>query len=76
MNNDRRKKLAAILQKIEDAKSELESLRDEEQDYYDNMPEGIQAGEKGDKSQTAIDAMESAIDDLDSVHSSIEEATQ
>lgn len=37
---------------------ELGELRDEEQDYFDNMPEGLQGGEKGEKAQAAIDAME------------------
>ena len=39
MNKIRRKALEEIRTKIEDVKSDLEMLRDEEQEYIDNMPE-------------------------------------
>ena len=39
MNNTRRKALEDINRKLEDIKSDLEMLRDEEQEYIDNMPE-------------------------------------
>ena len=45
----------------EELKDEVESIRDEEQEYFDNMPEGLQGGEKGEKAQEAIDALERAI---------------
>lgn len=37
------------------------TLRDEEQDYFDNMPESLQAGEKGEKAEAAINAMENVV---------------
>lgn len=42
--------------------SALEGIRDEEQEAYDNMPESFQNGDKGEQSQAAIEALESAID--------------
>src|SRR6266567_4390623 len=39
---------------VENAKSELESLRDELQDWYDNLPEGFRNGDKGDRLQEAV----------------------
>lgn len=44
---------------IEDAVSELECLRDELQEWYDNLPDSFQQSEKGDEIQNAIDAFES-----------------
>lgn len=41
------RKLAALHSLAEEAQAEAEELRDEEQDYYDNMPESLQGGEKG-----------------------------
>lgn len=76
MNKQRRKALEDTKQKIEDVLEELKILQQEEQDYYDNMPEGIQAGEKGDISQTAIDEMESAISSLEDAISNIETAVE
>lgn len=66
--------LEAIKEKTADVQSQLETLRDEEQEYYDNMPEGLQAGEKGDKAQEAVDNLDSAVSETETAHDSIEEA--
>lgn len=73
MNNTRRKSIEDIKAKIgslmsqltEEIKSQLEDIRDEEQDYFDNMPESFQIGERGALAQSAIDNLESAISDID-----------
>ena len=72
MNNARRKQIQEIAGKLSDLiplKDDLESIKDEEQEYYDNMPEGIQSGEKGEKAREAIEALESLINALDEVES-------
>lgn len=51
---------------LDEIKSGIESCQSDEQDYYDNMPEGIQMSERGDKAQAAIEAMSDAISDIDS----------
>ncbi len=76
MNAARRKSLDAIFAMIEEAKSQLETLRDEEQETYDNLPESFQNGEKGEKAQTAIDAMESAISNIEDACNEIETAKE
>jgi hypothetical protein len=53
MNNKRR----ARLHKIND---ELENLIYEEQEAFDNMPEGIQESERGTISEEAVNYMEDA----------------
>lgn len=67
MNNTRRKELCTIIQKIEVILNDLEQVRDEEQDCFDNLPEGIADSERGEK-------FEECIDNLDSAISSIEES--
>lgn len=47
MNKTRRKAIDDVVAKLQELRDEVESLRDEEQDYYDNMPESFQNGEKG-----------------------------
>lgn len=47
--------------------SDLEELRDELQDRLDNMPEGLQEGDVGQLLQERIDALDSAISDLESI---------
>jgi methyl-accepting chemotaxis protein len=50
---------------IEEAKSEIETVKDEEQEAYDNMPESLQNGDRGQVVQQAIDSMEEASGNLD-----------
>lgn len=76
MNMDRRKQLDAISQILADAREQIEALRDEEQDYYDNMPEGIQSGEKGDTAEAAVSAMDDAISSIEEAEQSLTDAAQ
>ena len=71
MNKDRRKQIkteetdaSEIVSKVEDMVSNLEEIRDEEQEYLDNMPENMQDGEKGDIARAAVESLESVIDAL------------
>ena len=47
--------------------SELSSILNEEQDAFDNMPEGLQSSYRGMCSEDAIDSMAEASDKLDEV---------
>lgn len=52
--------------KLDEFKSRVESIRDEEQEKYDNMPESLQGGDKGDAMQEGIQYLEDSMDALDS----------
>lgn len=62
-----------IMGKLEDLKSEIESHRDDEQAYYDNMPESLQSGDKGDAATEAVNYMETAIEKIDEMLEAWEE---
>lgn len=81
MNKERRAAIAKAISLIEDAegkiaeaKSMLEEARDDEQDYYDNMPESFQGGEKGIAAEAAISDIEDAITQLEDMETSAESA--
>jgi flagellar biosynthesis chaperone FliJ len=74
MNKTRRNDLSKIIAQIEEAKCNLETLRDEEQDYFDNKPENMQSGDKGSAAESAISEMEDAISNLESTIANIETA--
>ncbi|HIW32330.1 MAG TPA: hypothetical protein IAA29_06045 [Candidatus Paenibacillus intestinavium] len=76
MNNTRRKLLQSILDKLNDCSSELENIRDEEQDAFDNFPEGLQVSERGEAMENAISEMEDAISNIEDAISSIETAME
>ena len=56
MNAQGRKEIAKHIASLKNIKSILESMRDDEEMKYDNMPEGLQESERGDQMQEAIDA--------------------
>lgn len=78
MNKERRKAIADLIEDIEkidfeDIKSRIENIRDEEQEYFDNMPESFQMGDKGQRAEEAISYLEEADSAVDEVLSQIEE---
>lgn len=77
MNATRRKQLEKIADKIDELNAELESLRDDEQNAYDNMPESLQDSERGERMTTIIDYLDDATsslsDTIDYIESAINE---
>ncbi len=67
MNRTRREKIDSLIEQLDVLKSDIESLTDDEQTAYDNLPETIQTGNRGELMMSAIDNLESAV-------SSVEEA--
>lgn len=61
MNNTRRKSLRELIEKTEGIKQEIEEIKTEEEEYYNNMPSSVQAGEKGDRAQTVIEYLDEAM---------------
>ena len=74
MNNQRREKIRKLKTQIDLIKTdlkkvsgELSSILNEEQNAFDNMPEGLQGSYRGMCSEDAIDNMEEASEKLDEV---------
>ena len=74
MNEARRNALKDICERISAIKSDLEIERDAEQEYFDNMPENMQGGEKGEQAEAVVEALSSAADNLENIISDIEGA--
>lgn len=74
MNNARRRRISELKTQIDfannyikEASKKLSSVLSEEQDAFDNMPEGLQSSYRGMCSEDAIDSMEEACEKLDEV---------
>lgn len=76
MNNSRRKELEKAVSLLEEAQSIIETCRDEEQDYLDNMPENLQSSEKHDVAENAVYCLDTAYDSLSEVIDSVNSATE
>lgn len=76
MNQARRKQLDEIIGKAQILIEKLEAIKEEEEEYRDNMPENLQGTEKYEKSESACDSMQEAIDYLEDVVTAIESAQE
>ena len=74
MNKQRRKDLDDALKLISDARNIVENARDEEQEYFDNMPESFQFGDKGQDAEAAASNLDEAVNAFDEIESYISEA--
>lgn len=67
MNKTNQGILDNCLTAIQQAYDTLSEVREEESTSYDNLPESIQLGDRGDEMQEAIDTLDDAISYLDDV---------
>lgn len=75
MNAKRRKEIERLYTKLEDIKADIENIRDEEEEAYDNLPESLLDGERGEKMQDAIANLENATTSIDDVLDYLNDAT-
>jgi hypothetical protein len=80
MNRQRRKTIEAVKKRIEDtladAITDLESVKDEEEEALENLPESLQDSDQAETMREAVSALEnaiSALEDLD-IEDSLDEA--
>lgn len=56
---------------LDEALNLLSEARDEEQDYYDNMPESFQNGDKGEAAQDAVNNLNGACGSIEDASSTL-----
>ena len=66
-SNSRAARFQAALDKVSEAHSDLECLRDELQNWLDNLPENLQSSSKADQLQEAIDELENLINSCEEI---------
>jgi len=74
MNAQRRKDIQRAIELLDEANQILSAAADEEQEYYDNMPESIQGGERGEAADAAADRLADAAADVDAARSNAQES--
>lgn len=74
MNKARRKELERAVDLLYQAKEIIESVRDDEQEAYDNLPESIQYSERGEQMSENVDTLDNAADyDIEDIITNINE---
>lgn len=76
MNKLRRKSLQALSEKLDELKSELEDIQQQEEEYRDNIPENLQGSDRYDKADSACSDLFDAVSSIEEALDSIESAIQ
>lgn len=74
MNKQRRKLLQEQLDKLEEIREQIEFLKDEEQEYVDNMPDNLQGSERHESAEAMVSNLEEAVSNIEEAISQITEA--
>lgn len=73
MNKQRRKYIATALVYLEHALDIIETAKNEEEDAFYNLPEGIQESERGEQMEEYISTLEEIFDNIEYAHEQISE---
>ena len=73
MNKARRKAIEEIIDQMGTLKEQIESVCEEEQEAYDNLPESIQYSERGDSMSDYITDLDDAASSIDDVMSTLQD---
>ena len=73
MNKERRKKVTDAIAAIGKIEELIQNILDDEQEAFDNMPEGLQASDNGMASEEAQENLDAAIDALEEAIGYLEE---
>jgi hypothetical protein len=76
MNKQRRKEIQDIVDRLDVIMTDMESVRDDEQDYMDGFPENLQGSVKYEKAEENVDNLGCACDSLEEVISFLEAAME
>lgn len=74
MNKARREAITKLADQLDAIRGEIEALRDEEQEYFNNMPESLQGGDKGQDAEQAVASLDDAINEIESALDSLNSA--
>lgn len=76
MNNERRKRLAEAQALLADAAQIISEVQADEQDAFDNLPEGLQASERGERMEEIANALEEATNEIDNIVETLNDCSE
>lgn len=76
MNKQRRKFIRELIEQATALSQQIEEVLNEEQDYYDYMPENLQGSERGQNAEEAISCLEEAQYSIEDCISNLESAIE
>lgn len=83
MNKARRKAISDLIDRLDTLKgladeirSDLEAIKDEEREAFENLSESFQGSDRGQAMEAAADALEEAVGALDEIGGNVDQAVE
>ena len=76
MNKARREMIRKVIEALDDARVMLDEIREEEEDYMNNIPENLTGSERYEKAEESVYNMEDAVSTLEEMVSTLEEVIE
>jgi chaperonin cofactor prefoldin len=76
MNNQRRKEIKKIIDRLDIIKNEIEQICNDEEDYHDNIPENLQDSDRAMSSEEAIDNLNEVLENIENAIDNLESAME
>ena len=73
MNKARRNAIEKIIDQLGTLKEQLDSIGEEENDAFDNLPESIQYSERGEAMEENISDIDRAVSDIEDIMSTLQD---
>lgn len=73
MNRERRNRIAEIMDRLNEIADEICEVAQEERSAFDNLPESLQYGERGEAMEAAADELEDVSGEVSELASRLEE---
>ena len=73
MNKERRQKIKKVISDLENIQTEVANVLDDEETTYDNMPESLQSSINGMTSEEAINGLQEAMDNIETIVDALNE---
>lgn len=73
MNRGRRNRIAEIMDRLNEIADEICDVAQEERNAFDNLPESLQYGERGEAMEAAADELEDVSGEVSELASRLEE---
>lgn len=76
MNKARRKWIEEVMEALEQAKEDIESINSEEEEAYNNLPDNLNDSEMANAMYDNMDSLSQAADDLQGVIDQLQEIVE
>lgn len=74
MNKARRNAIEQVMDALFELRTQVEQIMDEETEAFENLPDGLQASERGEAMESAIASLDDACESIESAIDSLQEA--